>query len=68
MERNFRALVVAAFLALLTTGASAQSGCGGQAVAGRVCGNPAAATGLPPLSTMTSLLARAFAGRERMGA
>jgi len=64
MARNFRALVAAGLLALFTTGAAAQSGCGGQGVSGAVCGNAGAATALPSLGTVTSLLDRAMGSAQ----
>lgn len=64
MARNFRALVAVGLLALFTTGAAAQSGCGGQGASGAVCGNQAASTGLPSLGTVTGLLDRAMGSSQ----
>lgn len=50
--------LIAVSLALSASSASAQ--CSGQPGSGRVCGNPAASTGLPSWATQSSLLDRAF--------
>jgi hypothetical protein len=64
MVRNFRALALGLLLAFGANDALAQSGCGSQAAAGRVCGNAAASQGLPSLVTFTALLDRAFSSTQ----
>src|SRR5271156_3921269 len=44
--------------------AFAQSGCGGQALSGLVCGNPGASTAPPGFSAITSLLDRGFGSTQ----